>query len=162
MLPTDRLKISLKNFVTSVMPNFDYYTLSAGTIIAPGSDSNLFDFQPDNPNLPGLQDVLLNAGQGITVTIDPLVSPRCYLGFGGGSQQAPYLALGGISGLLSLQVDATTSINLNAPVVALGPAWTAFLTALAAAVTSTGDTGVTAMNTAATTLLTQIQALQGA
>lgn len=155
-MTTDRLKIALENFVTSVLPNFDYYALNPGTIIAPGSGDNLFDFQPDNASLPGLQDVEVKTGMpGVTITINPVLTPRCYLGFEGGNPAAPYLALWAYPGLLSLQVDALTSINLNAPVVALGPAWTAFLTA-----TSTA-TMAPQIASAAATLLTLIQALQG-
>ncbi len=146
-LEQDRFKLALERFVRAASPNFDFYSWHAGRIVAPGSVAGTFDFQPDSSRLPGLQDVPLKTGiPGITLKLNPGVSPRCFLFFEEGRPDKPELALFDKAGLLGVQIAADVSINLNAPAVALGPSWLSFVTAL----TGASDPAVVA---AATTLL---------
>ncbi len=56
-LEQDRLKLSLTRFIESVMPNFDFYAVHPGRVVAPGPVAGTFDFQPNNPRMPALQSV---------------------------------------------------------------------------------------------------------
>ena len=109
-----RLKESLTRFVQSVFPNFDFLAFYPGTINAAGSSSNTFDFTPDNPAVPGLQNIPMFTGSpGYTVTVDTSQNPRCFLFFAEGDPTQPGLALWALPGLQTLQIQAETGLTFQ-------------------------------------------------
>lgn len=153
-LEQDRLKLSLTRFIESVMPNFDFYAVHPGRVVAPGPVAGTFDFQPNNPRMPALQSVPLRSGiPGVSVSLLPGAAPSCLLCFEEHSPMAPYLALWGAGpGLAGFSLQAAETINLDAPLVALGPAWLTFVSGL----TGASDPAVKA---AASTLLALLNAV---
>ena len=75
-----RLKQALERFVQATLPQVDYYAQYPGTIVA--QSGQLFDFQPDSPDLPGLQGLAFYSGTpGVTITVDTSQNPRAVLFF---------------------------------------------------------------------------------
>jgi hypothetical protein len=162
---TDRLKDAFLGIIQAMTPPAALQQLHPGTIVAPGALPNTFDFQPDDPTIPGLQDVPIKTGTpGILVVADPTQSPRCRLGWDGGDPSKPYLALcDGPGGLLGLSVASSAFLAFQSPLVSIGPSWEAFLSALAAAgALPAWAAAGPAIATAASTLLALCQAADAA
>ena len=106
-------------FVRGLFPRIDYLARYPGTIVS--QSGNLFDFQPDSPNLPGMSGLPVRFGMpGVTVQLNLANKPRCLLGFDGGNPSAPYLELWEQPGLSTLTMDPLASINLGPAAAAVG------------------------------------------
>jgi hypothetical protein len=121
-----RLKDAEEKFILQTLPGIDFNAEYPGTIVA--QNGQQFDFQPDDPDLPGIQGLDFYTGSpGISITVDPTASPRAVLFFEGGNPGAPKLSCFGNPGLLSYQISAGEQIALAAPNVQLGSDPTDFL-----------------------------------
>jgi hypothetical protein len=125
MAESGRLKDAEEKFIEQTLPGIDYLAHYPGTIVSQSGQT--FDFQPDSDRVPGLQGLTLNTGPGVSVTIDPLESPRATLFFANGDPGDPQLALGDTPGLVTYEISAAEEISLSAPSVKLGPAPTDFV-----------------------------------
>lgn len=118
----DRTSQGAAAFVASLSPRRLYLAQYPGVVVAQGGPDS-FDFQPDDPRVPGVSGVPLRLpAPGFTVTVDPAQRPRALLAFAGGDPSKPELHLWERGGLQQLAVAATGSISMDAPAVNLGDA----------------------------------------
>lgn len=168
MIPFDRIKSGLANFVRGVFPRIDYLGLYPATVITQNANGTL-ELQPDDARIPGLSGIAIRTGDpGITYTVQ--AGTRVLVGFANGRPDQPYAAIWE-------QVGAVTELDLNAGLIKLGlPAVDAMvkgttyrtaedtmlasisaaLTAIAAAITTTANitTNGPAAGTACTAAVT--------
>lgn len=167
----DRIKQPAAAFVLSQFPREMYTRTWSGKVVAQGG-SNAFDFQPDDPRIPGHSGIPLKLPfPGFSLQLDPTQSPRAELGWANGDPSMPELRLWEAPGLAQLTMQASQSATLSAPSVSLGPQatqplilGTVFVTALTVAMTAIAAafTAGAAAWTAAGTLLPVLAAPAGA
>jgi hypothetical protein len=116
----DRGKESAAAFIRAQFPREMYSRVWGGRVVAQGG-SNAFDFQPDDPRIPGHSGIPLKLPfPGFSLTVDPSQSPRAMLGWDGGDPSKPELRLWEAPGLAQWTAQASQSASLVAPVVNLG------------------------------------------
>lgn len=118
----DRTKSGAAGFVTAQFPRRLYLAEYAGRVVAQDGP-NSFDFQPDDPRIPGVSGIPLRLpAPGFTLTVDPLQQPRALLAFANGDPSRPELRLWESPGLAQLAIQAATLLSLDAAQVKLGAA----------------------------------------
>lgn len=118
----DRTKQALAAFVLAQFPQIDYLALYGGKVVAQGG-ANAFDFQPDDPRIPGVSGVPIKLPfPGFALTLDPTQSPRALLGWQNGDPSLPELRLWESPGLAQMTVSASQQLTFSAPAVNLGQA----------------------------------------
>jgi hypothetical protein len=116
-----RLKQALERFVQATLPQIDYFAQYPGTIIS--QNGQLFDFLPDSPAVPGLQNLAFYSGTpGVTLTVDTTQNPRAVLFFQNHDPAQPALSVFANPGLKTYALMAEESLSFIAPAVALGAA----------------------------------------
>lgn len=114
-----RLKDAIEKFVVQTLPGINFYAQYPGAIIS--QTGQTFDFQPDDPSMPGVKGLSFYAGSpGIAITVDTTQSPRAVMFFAGFQPSAPALGLFGNPGLAKLSISASQEIDLLAPAVKIG------------------------------------------
>lgn len=116
----DRTSQGAAAFVLAQSPRRLYQSEWPGVVVAQGGPDS-FDFQPDDPRLPGVSGVPMRLPvPGVTVTVDPSQRPRALLAFAQGDPSKPELHLWERPGLSALVVQATSKISFLAPAVNFG------------------------------------------
>ena len=110
----DRMKSGLAAFVQGVLPQVDYLALYSGRVVAQGGP-NSFDFQPDDPRVPGMSGIPLKLPfPGFSIQLNAGASPRCMVGWAGGNPGLPFVCL--------WEPPGASAIGIDAPQVNLGDA----------------------------------------
>jgi len=118
----DRTAQGAAAFVLAQSPRRLYALQWPGVVVAQGGPDS-FDFQPDDPRIPGVSGVPLRLpAPGFTVTVDPAQRPRALLAFAQGDPSRPELHLWERAGLSALSVQAASQLSLLAPLVDVGAA----------------------------------------
>jgi hypothetical protein len=116
----DRTKQGLSAFVLAQFPQFDYLGMYGGVVVAQRGP-NSFDFQPDDPRLPGHAGIPIKLPfPGFALTLDATQTPRALLGWVGADPSQPELRLWENPGLSALVVTAEEKVSLVAAAVNLG------------------------------------------
>lgn len=118
----DRTSQGAAAFVLAQLPRRLYQAQWPGVVVAQGGPDS-FDFQPDDPRLPGVSGVPMRLPvPGVTITVDPSQRPRAMLAFAQGDPSKPELRLWERAGLQHLALAAAASISIDAPALNLGDA----------------------------------------
>lgn len=116
----DRQKEALAGFVLAQLPQVDYLASYGGRVVSQGG-ANAFDFQPDDPRIPGMSGIPTRLPfPGFQLTLNAGSSPRAMVGWDGGDPSKPQLRLWEDPGLQALVVTASQKQSFVAGQVNLG------------------------------------------
>lgn len=116
----DRTKEGQAAFAKAQFPR-DLYSRLWGGVVVSQLAANSFDFQPDDPRIPGLSGIPIRLPfPGFSLTLDAMQTPRALLGWENGNPALPQLLLWESPGLEQLGIQASQKVSVTAPEIDIG------------------------------------------